>query len=378
MKKIVIVILVVILAAVAALVLTRNGPSDPTHLALSGNIEVTQVQLGFRLPGWVQERRVDEGQTLKVGDVVAQLDSRDLEAVLQQRKAAFASAQAVLAALENGSRPEEIAAAQASVEQARQVLAELSAGSRPQEIRVAEAAVASAQSQLTYAQAQFRRMDEMPAGAVSQTEKDLSRSNFDVAKARVAEAEERLKLVKEGPRSEQIDQARAALEAAQQQYALVKKGPRQEEIDQARARLGEATSAMEAAELQLSYTQLATPVAGVVLSENVEPGEYVVSGTPVVTIGDLKDVWLRAYIGGEDLGRVKVGETVEVRTDSFPDKLYAGRVSFISSEAEFTPKSVQTERERTRLVYRIKIDIENPEMELKPGMPADAVISLAD
>ena len=128
------------------------------------------------------------------------------------------------------------------------------------------------------------------------------------------------------------------------------------------------------AETQLSYATVYSPLSGVVLSKNIEPGEYVAPGTAVVTVGDLVNVWLRGYIEETDWGRVKVGQRAWVTTDTCPDKKYEGRVSFIAQEAEFTPKNVQTQKERVKLVYRIKIDITNPNMELKPGMPADAVI----
>jgi len=112
------------------------------------------------------------------------------------------------------------------------------------------------------------------------------------------------------------------------------------------------------------------------LSKNVEAGEYVAAGTPIVTVGDLERPWLRAYINETDLGRIKVGQRVRVATDTYPGKIYEGHISFIASEAEFTPKNVQTQKERVKLVYRIKVDIPNPNMELKPGMPADADILL--
>jgi HlyD family secretion protein len=128
------------------------------------------------------------------------------------------------------------------------------------------------------------------------------------------------------------------------------------------------------AETRLSYTTVIAPIGGVVLSENLEAGMYAAPGTPVVTVGDLVNLWLRAYISETDLGRVKLGQRVWVTTDTYPGKRYDGRVSFIASQAEFTPKNVQTEKERVKLVYRVKIDIQNPNMELKPGMPADAVI----
>ncbi len=198
-----------------------------------------------------------------------------------------------------------------------------------------------------------------------------------MAKAKLREDQERLNLLLEGPRKEQVEQARAALRQAHERYNLIKKGPRQEDIDQARARLERARQALAIAETRLSYTTVAAPLSGVVLSQNLEPGMYAAPGTPVVTVGDLVNVWLRAYINETDLGRVKVGQPVRVTTDAYPGKHYEGRVSFIASQAEFTPKSVQTEKERVKLVYRVKIDIQNPQMELKPGMPADAEILLA-
>jgi HlyD family secretion protein len=129
---------------------------------------------------------------------------------------------------------------------------------------------------------------------------------------------------------------------------------------------------------RLDDALLVAPISGIVLSEHVEPGEYVSPGTPVVTIGALADVWLRAYIDEPDLGRVKVGQRARLTTDTYPGKVYDGVVSFIASEAEFTPKTVQTAKERVKLVYRIKIDVPNPSFELKPGMPADAQILLAE
>ena len=152
------------------------------------------------------------------------------------------------------------------------------------------------------------------------------------------------------------------------------KGRRQERIDQGRARLKEAEAALALAEERLGYATLTAPGPGLVIAKNIEPGEQVAAGTPVITVGDLNNPWLRAYIPETELGRVKVGQKARVTTDTWPGKTYEGRISFISPEAEFTPKNVQTEKERVKLVYRIKIVIPNPAMELKPGMPADAEI----
>jgi len=222
---------------------------------------------------WVLERLVDEGQTVKKGDMVARLDRVELEQVLEQARAALAVAEA---------------------EAGRMVL-------------------------------EFARQKELF------DKKVIASREFEIAQAADATAE---------------------------------------------ARVRESRATLALAETRLGYAALASPVAGVVLSKAIESGEYVFPGTTVVTVGNLEQVWLRAYISETDLGRVKVGQAARVTADTYPGKVYPGIVSFISSEAEFTPKNVQTAKERVKLVYRIKIDVANPAMELKPGMPADAVIQM--
>jgi HlyD family secretion protein len=158
----------------------------------------------------------------------------------------------------------------------------------------------------------------------------------------------------------------------------VLEGPRKEVRDQAAARLAEAEAALALATTRLGYATVTAPCDGVVLSKNVEPGEYVSPGTPVVTIGNIRKPWLRAYLEYPNQQRVRLGQTVGVTTDNVPDRTYQGTLSFISDEAEFTPKNVQTEKERVKLVYRIKIDIDNKDLSLKRGMPADAEIPASD
>ncbi|MGE5664093.1 MAG: efflux RND transporter periplasmic adaptor subunit [Deltaproteobacteria bacterium] len=295
-------------------------------LRLSGNVEVTDVDVSFKVPGRVKARLVDEGAAVARGQVVAVLDAEDLER-------------------EAGVKEAEAAAVRAS-------LAELLAGSRPQEIARAEAAVARAEAEAV----RLAREDERIAAlygreAVARREFEAAKAAADVAQARLAEARESLLLVREGPRRETIAQARARVRQADEAAAL--------------------------ARTRLSYATVRSPLAGIVLSKNAEPGDYVSAGTPVVTVGDLRNAWVRAYVEETDLARVKAGQAVAITNDTYPAKRYAGRVSFISAEAEFTPKSVQTRKERVKLVYRIKVDVDNPAMELKPGMPVDGVIDTA-
>jgi len=314
------------LLAGTVLLATACRSHPEARLQLSGNIEVIQVGASFRVAGKVLERPVDEGQVVQAGQLLARLDARDLEQQVAGRLADVATAKAALDALVAGSRPEEIEASRAALDQATADLRRL----EPDEARV---------------------RDLYQKGILSVRDFEAARAAFEAARGKVRQAE--------------------------QQYVLVKKGPRKEDIDQARARFESAGQALALAQTQLGYAVLVAPTAGVILSKNVEPMEYVAPGTAVVTLANLGQVWLRAYVEEADLGRVKVGQQAFVTSDTYPGKRYEGRVAFISSEAEFTPKSVQTRKERAKLVYRIKIDVPNPGLELKPGMPVDAEIVLA-
>lgn len=368
---------VVLLAIAAILYFVLRSGRPASSLQVSGNIEVTDVEVSFKIAGRVQERLVDEGEVVAAGTVVARLESRDLAEQVAMRKAEAQAEEAFLAQMLAGSRQEEIAQAEAGMRQSQARLDELLHGSRTQEIDAAKAAVTLAKADAERAKLDYERYARLYDKVnVSAQQYDAAKAGFEMAQARQREAEEQLKLVLEGPRKEQIEQAREALVQAKERYTLVRKGPRQEEIDQARARAEQARQALAVAETQLGYATVTAPMPGVVLSKNVEPGEMVAPGTPVVTIGDLEKVWVRAYINETDLGRVKLGQQATVTTDTYPGKQYKGHVSFIASKTEFTPKNVQTDKERVKLVYRVKVDILNPRMELKPGMPADAAIHL--
>jgi len=325
-KKIIILVLLVIAGTVAGIFYFKNHRTqDLNRIRVSGNIEITDVQVGFKIPGRVEERPVAEGQMIKAGQVVARLDDKDLKLEIAQRQAQVATAQSVLT--------------------------ELKAGSRPEEIAQAEAALQSAQADGDRARLEFQRQKRLyEREVISTREFDLAKTGFEASEARIREAKEF--------------------------SILVRKGPRQEKIDQARANLDQAKQALGLAQTRFQYATLLSPISGMVLSENVEPGEYVSPGTPIISAGDLSQVYLRAYINETDLGRVKVGQKVRITTDTFPGKNYEGKISFIAPQAEFTPKNIQTQKERVKLVYRIKVEIPNPNMELKPGMPADGEIIL--
>ncbi|MDD5706121.1 MAG: efflux RND transporter periplasmic adaptor subunit [Kiritimatiellae bacterium] len=323
-KRVMIVIPVVAIAAVLAFRLARErSMRDAGTMRVSGNIEITSAQVSFKLPGRVVRRLVSEGESVTNGQVVALLERTELEQEAAMRRAETQAARAVLAELEAGTRPEEIEQAAAALELSR---------------------------------ADARRLDsELARQRELFAQKVISPRDFEAAETAAAMASAK---VREG----------------EARLTLLKKGPREETIGAARAHLDQARQAVALAETRLGYTTLTSPLDGVVLTEGIEEGEYVVPGTPVVTIGNLRDAWLRAYVNETDLGRVKIGQAVKISTDTYPGKTYEGRLSFIAAQAEFTPKNVQTARERVKLVYRIKVDVANPAQELKPGMPADAVI----
>lgn len=384
-----IIIPVLIGIAAASWFLIFKEKKNADTLTVSGNIEVTDIQLGFKISGRLDACFVNEGDTVKKGMLLARLEDVDQKSMVSLAKTGLVRAMSVLSELEAGSRPEEIMLSQAKVLQARQMVLELTRGSRIQEIESARsdldtamAAAESAQIQLVQATADYERFSALyKTQSVSQQDHERYQTQYEIARKLVTQASSRvhaarqaLSLRSEGPRLEQIEKAKAFLAQAEAENALVTAGPRKEKIEQARALVDEAKERLNQAEQQLSYTELFAPMDGVILSRSSEPGEYLNPSTPVVTMGDLANPWLRAYVSETDLGRLRLKDTVKVTTDSFPEKSYDGILTFISSQAEFTPKSVQTFEERVKLMFRIKIGLSNPNGELKPGMPADAAI----
>jgi HlyD family secretion protein len=197
----------------------------------------------------------------------------------------------------------------------------------------------------------------------------------EMARAEVRQARERLALLEAGPRPDQVEAARAEVRAARERLALVEAGPRSGQVETARAQLAQAQAALVQSRTRLADTRLDAPMDGVVLRKNLEPGATASPGSAIVTLVDPSDLWLRAYIAETDLGRVRIGQAARVTVDAFPGQPFEGRIVEVASAAEFTPRNVQTQKERVNLVFRLKIAIANPDGRLKPGMPADAVIA---
>ncbi|HUV70431.1 MAG TPA: efflux RND transporter periplasmic adaptor subunit [Terracidiphilus sp.] len=301
-------------------------PAPTNELTLSGNIEAHESLVGFKVPGRIVELPVEEGQQVEQGALLARLEDADYK---QKVKI-----------------DETTVAARASS------LALTLAGTREQEVKVSHQMVLDAQADLAQKKADNDRAQQLFA------KDEISAQDSELA-------------------ATALKRATANAAAAQQRYNQAVEGSRKEDIAIARANLAQADASLGLSRINESYTTLRAPSSGVITVRQAELGEVVSPGAPVVTLADLDHVWLRAYIAETDLGKIHWGQDASITTDSYPGKQYHGRISFISPDAEFTPKSVQTSTERVTLVYRIKIDIDNPNHELKPGMPADAHIQLA-
>ena len=314
-------LLIAALVVAAAWAGRQLGTGNGAPVSVTGTIEATQVDVSVKITGRILERLVNEGDKVTRGQPLVRLDDSELAADVRRLEAGLRSAQATLRDLEKGARP--------------------------QEIEDARAAVSSAEATRSMTEREFQRTDQLfKQNLIAAQDVDRARQAFDVARAQERSAREKLALLLEGSRPDQIDAAR--WQVSQAESALV----------QAQSRLREA--------------MVVSPIDGVVLRKNLEAGETANPGVPILTLVNPRDVWLRAYVPETEVGRLKVGDAAKLRVDAFPDRVFTGRLTEIGSEAEYTPRNVQTKKERVNLVFRIKIQIDNPQGILKPGLPADA------
>ncbi|MCI0435644.1 MAG: HlyD family efflux transporter periplasmic adaptor subunit [Gemmatimonadetes bacterium] len=326
-KRLIVIIPLLIVAGITAgVMLNRNGRAAD-GVEASGTVEATDADLGFHAGGRIEKVLVREGERVTEGQVLAVLEAADLEARLAQAEAQLAAARARLSELEHGTRPEERAQAEAAAHAA--------------ERRLDEAKRVMDRTRTLY-----------EGGAVSREAWEQTETAWEVAGAAHTQAVEQVQLVLRGPRVEQI--------AAQR--ALVR---------QAEAGVAQAQAALE-------HAIVRAPFAGIITDRHREPGESVSAGTPVVTLMDPSDRWVRIYVREDRIGMVALGQDATIRTDSDPDSAYGGRVVHIANDAEFTPRNVQTTEERVRLVYAVRVAITGDDaFVLKPGIPADVSLAMA-
>lgn len=304
----------------------RNQAASNSQLVLYGNVDIRQAQLAFNDSERITALLVQEGDRVTNGQLLATLDTRRFQATVANRAA--------------------VAAAQ------RQVAASLVAGNRPQDIRKSKADLEVARADAVNARLTWQRVRDLRAQSVN------SPQELDNAQAALNAAE-------------------ARLQAAQEAYDLMVIGPRQEDIASAKATLQADEAALALAQCELADAKLYAPARGVLQNRILEPGDMASPALPVFTLALDDPVWVRAYVAESDLGRIQPGMKAEVTTDSFPGKRYTGWIGFISPTAEFTPKSVETQDVRTKLVYEVRAFVHNPQGELRLGMPAIVTIPIS-
>jgi HlyD family secretion protein len=373
-----------LLLGVGALVFWGQYRRRGAELYYSGTIEATQSNLAFQVSGRVKEVLTDEGLSVEKAQVLAVLDRHEFAALRDQAQANLQRAEQNLRQLETVleiSRkvlPAEVDRAAAAVGALQAQLREAKSGYRLQEVERARLAAEASRVTLDNARKDKERYDELfRKGVVAERARDTFNVQFETALKENQRAVEAYNLSKEGFRREEIDTARSRLaegEAAQRlaESNLKKIEAAEQEVEAARAQVAAAKAALDVTEIQLGHTELKAPYTGMILSRNMEPGEVVTPSQEVLTISDLSRVDLKVFVEETEIGRIVPGQPVDVKIDTFPDKTYAGRVAYISPQAEFTPKIIQTHKERVKLVYLVKVSVPNPNYELKSGMPADA------
>ncbi|HUQ94840.1 MAG TPA: efflux RND transporter periplasmic adaptor subunit [Bryobacteraceae bacterium] len=391
MKNVIRILVIVAVLAAAGVGIVRSGyfkKEDRSVIRLSGNIELTEVDLAFKIPGRLVVLNLTEGTPVAKGAVVAQIDQANTLRQKDREEAGVVAANAQLGQTLTGIQHQreavegEIQVRRAEVRNAEAHLAELLSGARPQEVQTAKAQLEDTKTWADQAQRDWERAQVLYKDEdISTAQLEQYRAKFDSASQAHRQARERLALVMEGARKETIEAARAQVERATATLRLAEASRidlkrREQEVDVRRAEISRAKAGVSMLDAQLDDTTLIAPISGMVLVKSAERGEVLAAGAKVATIGDLTHPWLRAYIGEKDLGRVKLGAKVKLTTDSFPGKVYWGTITYIASEAEFTPKQIQTRDERVKLVYRIKVEVDNPNQELKANMPVDAEIVL--
>lgn len=299
-----------------------SGNGKPT-VSVTGTIEAIQVDVSARIAGRIIERPVNEGDRVAAGQLLVRLDEAELAAEVRRQEAAVRTAQSALN--------------------------DLVAGARREEMEDARAALQSASATREWTERDFRRAEGLfRQTLIAAQEVDRARQAYEVAAAQEKSARQKLLLLEAGSRPDQVEAARG--------------------------QLAQARNALDVASTRLKEMTILSPLDGVVLRKNLEVGELANPGVPILTLMKPSDIWVRAYVPEEEVARIKVGSPARVAVDGYPARRFPGRISEIAAEAEFTPRNVQTRKERVNLVFRIKIAVDNPEGILKPGMPAEADI----
>lgn len=374
MNRILLVIPVVVIAV--GLLLWSQLRSEPYYV--SGFIESHQIRVGSHVGGRVLRVHVEEGQKVAKNAPLLELEPYDLNERLAEAEATLNAREATLAKLVAGPRKEEIEAARAKRDQAQAALDKAVAGPRKLEVQIAADQLARAKAEVVKAEKDHARVVRLfEEGRAAEEELDAVVRALAVAQASEAQAQDELSLMREGTRKEDIAAARAKLAEAQETLDLLETGTRAEEIREAEATVAAAQAVVAATRRRVAELTVRAPLDAIVEAVDLRPGDLVGPDAPVIALSDPSELWIRAYVP-EDRLDLKLGEKVDVRVDSFSGRRFAGHISFISRDAEFTPSNVQTPEERSKQVFRIKVLLDEGLDELRAGMAADVFLEPAE
>jgi multidrug resistance efflux pump len=348
------------------------------RLKVSGFIEADEIRLGSRVGGRVSEVLTEEGARVTRGRELVKLEPFDLQQRKKEAEATLAARQADYDRLVAGFREEEKAEAKARYEQLAARLRLLKNGPRPQEIEAAHARKDVAEAELVLAQQEFGRLSRLvEQNAVARQEYDRVEEQLKSAQSMVVVRTRELEIMELGSREEEIEEAQAKLDEAKAAWDLTQRGYRSEEIAQAKAARDAAAAALSASEQRIDELVIRSPVDGLVEAMELQPGDLVQAGAPVLSLMDCRRLWVRAYLPENHLN-LTVGQKLWVTVDSYPDQRFAAQLSFISRQAEFTPSNIQTPDERAKQVFRIKATLTEAIDRLRPGMAADVWLDGAE
>jgi len=353
-----ILIVLIIVAAVAATALYAGWFRRDTGLQGSGTVEARDIRVGSKIGGRIDKVLVREGDSVQPGQILITFDDKELQAALEQSRA---NAQKAL----RGYRPEEIAEARAAAAQARADYELKKNGYRQEDIAVAQADLDRAKADEVRTHLDFDRYDALARkDLVSKQQRDTAEANWKVALAQQENALHKLDELKRGYRPEEIASALARYNQAQATLEKLERGNRREDVELAKA-------AYAYDEARFRERQVTAPSAATVEVLDVRPGDLIAPNTPVATLLERDQIYVRIYIPETVIGRVQLGEKAEVHVDSFPNQVFNGVVEQINQQAEFLPRNVQTREERVHQVFGVKIRIDDPSGRVRAGMAAD-------
>ena len=370
------IIFVALAVLIVAWLYSRQNAAVP--LVVSGLIEADEVRVGSRVGGRVAGVTAAEGQRVRVGDPLFTLDPFDWQERLAETQAQLAAFQAEHARRKSGYRPEEITQAKAKRDRAAATLEKLVAGPRPREIEIAKERLNIAKANLDLAESEYERVKNLREEAsAAKVEYDQALRALNRSRAEVATAEQELAVLEYVTRKEELAEARATLADSEAALKIMEQGFRTEDIAEAAAQVAAAEARVAAIQTQMKELIVLSPCDCVVEAISLRPGDLVPGNAPAVTLLDLARLWVRTYVPESRLGQVRLGQRVPVRVDSFPDRRFMGRITFLASEAEFTPRNVQTPDERSKQVFRAKITLEEGIEMVRVGMGADVLFDEA-